>query len=99
MDLFINDGMMNFGIGSHSEEVFVGSYKILNLYTLDPSNFHAALRNLGFKQEPRVKTVWDNMSQGSPGTRQAIAGLEKTIWQVIEELKGRGLYLAERRPC
>ncbi len=45
----------------------------------------------------RVKTVWDNFTQSSPGQRRALKNVTPTIWEMIEQLKDKGLYSAERR--
>jgi len=98
-DLLNHDGMVNFGIGSKSEEVLVGAYKLLSVYTASPSRFRTALRELGFLEESRLKTVWDNITAECPGSRTVLEKDGKTIWRLISELQERGLYLAERRPC
>jgi hypothetical protein len=43
------------------------------------------------------KTVWQTFSQEAPGKRQVLSNVEPTIWQMVERLKEKGLYLAERR--
>jgi len=98
-DLLVNDGMVMFGFGAHEgkDEVFVGAYKIIEIYADNPDKYLAALTELGIGKEDRVKTVWQTFSQTSPGRRNALRGRDKTIWDMVEELKPEGLYLAERR--
>lgn len=98
VEVLVHDGGINFGFGGSSgvDEVFVGSYKIVYIYSDAPEKYVHALDDLGFKREPQIKTVWDNFTQQSPGSRQVL-DVEPTIWDVIEELKETGLYFAERR--
>ena len=98
-ELFIHDGGINYGFGSHEghDEVFVGPYKIFSIYADEPAKYHAALQELGISQDECVKTVWDNFTQDSPGRRIVLPDAKPTIWDMIEELKEKGLYLAERR--
>lgn len=97
--LLYNDGEVNFGLGSHEghDEVFVAAYKIFHIYADDPRKYHEALKELGFEEVPQVKTVWENFSEQAPGRRLVLKNADPTIWQMVEQLKDRGLYLAERR--
>jgi len=98
-ELFTHDGQLNYGFGSHEghDEVFVGPYKIFTIYADDPSKYETALAELGIGKVERVKSVWDNFTQDSPGKRSALTDASPTIWEMIEQLKQQGLYLAERR--
>jgi hypothetical protein len=98
--LLTHDGETNFGYGSHSghDEVFVGAYKVFYVYADDAAKYRLALRELGYEEVPQVKTVWDTFTQQSPGRRNALTKSTPTIWQMADELKQQGLYLAERRP-
>lgn len=98
-ELFTHDGQLSYGFGSHEghDEVFVGPYKIFTIYADDPAKYETALAELGIGKVERVKTVWDNFTQGSPGKRNALTEATPTIWEMIEKLKQQGLYLAERR--
>jgi biotin operon repressor len=50
-----------------------------------------------FEREEKLRTVWDTFTQQNPGERRALNDSAKTIWDMIDELKAKGLYLAERR--
>ena len=97
--LLVNDGGVNFGFGSHGkmDEVFVGPYKILYVYAAEKESFETALTDLGFSEEPIVRTVWDTFTPSSPGQRQVLTDAPVTIWDMIEKLKEKGLRFAERR--
>lgn len=98
-ELFTHDGEINFGFGSHEgrDEVFVGAYKIFSIYADEPEKYESALSELGIAKVDCVKTVWDNFTQDAPGQRRALTDAKPTIWDMIDQLKEKGLYLAERR--
>ena len=98
-DLLVQDGGINFGYGSGSgtDEVYVGPYKVMYIYSDTPEKYVRALDALGFIREPQLRTVWNNFTKDSPGNRRVLTEVKTTIWDVIAELKGEGLYFAERR--
>jgi hypothetical protein len=98
--LLTHDGEANFGYGSHTghDEVLVGAYKIFYVYADNAEKYQVALQEMGFQETPQVKTVWHTFTQQSPGRRNVLTDANPTIWQMAEELKEKGLYLAERRP-
>lgn len=97
--LLTHDGGINFGFGSHEghDEVFVGPYKIFSIYADEPAKYETALHELGFVKVEHLRTVWEHFSQSSPGRRNVLVDSKPTIWEMVEALKGQGMYLAERR--
>ncbi|WP_028314812.1 hypothetical protein [Desulfatibacillum aliphaticivorans] len=95
--LLVHDGMVNFGFGSHNgyDEVFVGGYKIFEIYTDSPEKYRRKLAELGVPQT-LTRTVWDNFDKDSPGTRNALAE-EPTIWDMLDQMMSEGFYRAEIR--
>jgi hypothetical protein len=98
-ELLTHDGMINFGFGSRDghDEVFVGPYKIFTIYADKPARYELILNELGMTKVDRIKTIWDNITEHAPGQRLALTDAKPTIWDMIDELKEKGLYLAERR--
>jgi hypothetical protein len=98
-DLLVNDGVVNFGFGAHKgkDEVFVGAYKIFQIYADQPDKYRRALKEMGFERREKLKTVWDTFSQQNPGQRNVLKDSPRNIWDMIDELTAKGLYLAERR--
>jgi hypothetical protein len=98
-DLFTHDGEINYGFGSHEghDEVFVGPYKIFSIYADEPAKYESVLNEMGIIRVDRVRTVRDNFTRDAPGQRRALTEAKPTIWDMIDELKAKGLYLAERR--
>jgi hypothetical protein len=103
-DLLLDDGMVQFGFGSHpnctegkSDEVFVGKYKILSIYSNNPEKFSQALAGLEIPLVDKLHTVWDNFSEQNPGRAERIEMNGKDIYDLAEALKDHGLYFCERR--
>ena len=97
--LLVNNGMVQFGFGSHDgyDEVFVGKYKIFTVYTDDIGKYTDSLEQLGICRDDNLKTVWENFTAETPGRCETISIDNKNIYDIVEELKEFGLYFAERR--
>lgn len=98
-ELLINDGEINYGFGSNigTDEVFVGPYKIFTIFTQEVDKYIEVLSDFRFEKIENMKTVWDNFSGHAPGRRMTINYNGIDIYEMIEMLSKRGLYLAERR--
>lgn len=98
-ELLIHDGMVCFGLASHSthDELYIGRYKIASIFTADKQHYENLLGKMGILVEEKIKTVWDNISRETPGRANSISVTGKTIYDLVEELKVYGLYFAERR--
>lgn len=103
-ELLLDDGMVAFGFGSHPnctdgqfDEVLVGKYKILTIYSNNPDKFTQALAQLGIPQVEELRTVWDNFSEDSPGIAERIEVNGKDIYDLVELLNKQGLYFKEYR--
>lgn len=96
---FIDDGEITFGFGSHTghDEVFVGRYKLVNIYTDTPAKYLQYLKSRNYPRREPLQTVFDTFSPQSPGSTQVITVNGKTIYELIEILKRKGFYFAERR--
>jgi hypothetical protein len=90
--------MLNFGFGSlrGHDEVFVGDYKVFEIYADAPDKYRRALKDLGIPWNRELRTVWQNITQTSPGRRTALKE-ETNIWDMLDQLKRIGLYRAETR--
>jgi len=98
-ELLINDGMVCFGMASHTshDELYIGRYKVARIFTTDEQHYKSLLNKMNFPLEENIKTVWDNFTRETPGSTSSISVNRKNIYDVIGELKEYGLYLAERR--
>jgi hypothetical protein len=96
-ELFVNDGLCNFGFGSLThEELFVGAFKIFEIFTPNPEHFRAALWVLGLEQRVHLRTIWDNTTAEAPARREALI-VKPSIWHLTAELEHQGFYLADVR--
>ena len=98
-ELFINDGMVSFGLASHvtNDEIYFGKYKIASIFTADEQHYRNLMSRMDIPVTDKIKTVWDNFSRETPGVARSISVDGKNIYDVLEELKEYGLYFAERR--
>jgi hypothetical protein len=87
------------GFASHISkgEIYVGKYKLTNLFTRNLERYRSMLEVLHIPQEEQIKTVWKNFSHNTPGECGLITHEEKTVYDVIDDLLQNGLYLAKRR--
>lgn len=96
-DLFLNDGMSQFAIASHKtgDEIFIQKYKLVDLLGKNRLQFVPLLQKNGIVETKNLKTVWDTFTKNSPGICTRIDLDGKDIYDVISELKERGLYSAK----
>lgn len=96
-ELLINDSMVKFGFSSHvlTDEVYVGPYKIFNIFTKEPGKYENILRNNGFTKEEKIMTLCDIVSRDNPATRNRITVDDLDIYKLVEELKQKGLCFVE----
>ncbi|MDR1822039.1 MAG: hypothetical protein LBQ91_06335 [Oscillospiraceae bacterium] len=98
-ELLLNDGMSQFGFASHvtHDEIYVGKYKIVNIFSADELRYKQFLSNFHIPQEDCVKTVWSNFSRETPGECRLVTVNGMTIYDMADALKTDGLYFAECR--
>ncbi len=96
--ILVHDGLVKFGFGCHKsvDEVFFGRYKILTIFAAKPDKYEAELRKMGIPRREVLKTVRDTITEEFPGVRKRLDE-KPTLWDMVEELKKEGLYLAETR--
>jgi hypothetical protein len=96
MELFIHDGLINFGFGNNTDEVFIGDYKIMYIHTNDINKFEDILKKFNYKKEDNIKVVMNNFTPQTPGRVNMLTHNNIDIYQMIEQLKSKGLYMAKR---
>lgn len=98
-DFCLDDGATNFGFGSHEgyDEVFVAKYKIAYIYTDTPSKYVGVLDQMRMPRVEGLKTVWENVSENSPGSTTALEIGGKRIYELVQALKEHGLYFSGHR--
>ena len=95
----IHDGMSGFGIGIHSggNEIMVGKYNVVTVYTRTPEAYDGFFEGLGIPYTADLKTAWDYFTAETPGDSFLYKYKDKNIYDLVEALKPYGLYFAERR--
>lgn len=96
-ELLIHDGLSNFGFGSHmtQEEVFIGRYKTLYIWTKTPEKFRFLLEGMGIGKRDRLFTLGDFIHRRNPCDLHRIDIDNKSIYGLVDDLLPKGLYLAK----
>lgn len=99
-DILINDGLSAFGVGNpYGDEI--GKYKYNSVMLFSSRKIAEYVRifeNLNIPQTEALKTAYDTFSQKNPGVSKIYEDSKKrNIYTVVEQLKRKGLYMAERR--
>ncbi len=95
-ELFVNDGLCEFGFASHEsgDEVYVLKYKIVRIFSEHISDYSKLLSANGIPKLDKIKTAWDTFSESSPGTCVCVEYDGETIYDAVENLKEAGLYFS-----
>jgi len=98
-ELFIQDGMIRFGFGSHggNNEILLDFYNVVTIYTKTPEQYAGMFERHGISRVPELKTAWDLFTHSTPGECSKITVDGRDIYEIVEHLKQYGLYFAERR--
>lgn len=97
-ELLVNDGLVQFGFGSNTEneEIYIMKYNVLSIYAEDTSSFCNILKNYNITQENNIKTLWDILSEDNPGACTLIDLNGENIFDIVENLKDEGIYLSHQ---
>ncbi len=97
--LLVNDGLSSFGFGCHisHDEIMVGKYNVITIYSQTPENYNELLEKNELKRVDKVMTAWDTFTQNNPGKSVKIETDGKDIFDIPEMFADRGIYLAEQR--
>lgn len=95
----IHDGLSSFGFGIHSggNEIVVGKYNVVTIYTNDAGMYDGFFGALEIPEVRDLKTAWDYFTADTPGDSFLYTHRGKNIYDLVEHLKQYGLYFAERR--
>ncbi len=98
-EFLIKDGLNTFGFGGHlsHEEILLGRYNILTVYTAEPSKYETFFGDWGIEKVEKLVTAWDTFDREHPGECSRYEADGKTIFDIPEAFKDFGLYFAERR--
>ena len=95
----LEDGLSSFGFGVHSggNEILVGKYNVVTVYTKSPRKYKGFFEAQGISETRNLKTAWDYFTPDAPGDSFLYTYKGKNIYDMVEYLKQYGLYFAERR--
>ena len=98
-ELLIQDGMSFFGFGvrSFSAEIQKWKYNLVTLFAREPERYRDFFPGLGIPEREELTTAWDTFSPSTPGECVAIRVGGRSVFDLAEELKPKGLYFAQRR--
>ena len=98
-ELLINDGMNRFGYGCHEsqDEIMLDKYNVITIYSQQLSNYSDFFEAHGIKKVESLITAWDTFSDETPGQAERCDYKGKSVYDLPEELKDWGMYLADTR--
>jgi hypothetical protein len=98
-DVFFNDGLITVGFGSQESQEEIQWTKYNVMYVIGDSVPYFAtevMDKIGFPKVDRITTAWDTISADNPGVSSRFDREDGTsIIDIVEELKGEGLFLNE----
>ena len=96
--LLVNDGLCSFGFGSHEngEEIYCMKYQELRVFG-KAKTYEDVFKSLNIPKRENYKSMWDNFSDETPGSCSAVEINGESVYDIIENLKAEGMYLAETR--
>lgn len=96
-NLLLNDGMSQFAIASHKtrDEIFIRKYKVVDILGKNCVSFIPLLKKYGIAETKNLKTIWDTFTNDTPGECSRIYIDGKDIYNVVNELKEKGMYSAK----
>lgn len=98
-ELLIQDGMSSFGFGvrSFSAEIQKEKYNMVTLFAREPEQYRNFFPGLGLQEREALTTAWDTFSPSAPGECIAIPIDGRSVFDLTEELRPKGLYFAGHR--
>lgn len=98
-ELLINDGISKSGFGGHEshDEIMLDKYNVVVIYSRKLSNYDGFYEFHGIEKVEKLTTAWDTFTQETPGRSERCDCNGKSVFDLPEELKEWGIYLAETR--
>lgn len=98
-ELLINDGLCEFGFGTKSfnDEIMSHKYNVVTIFSINIDKYYNLLKKLKINETNDYKSAWNFFTPNSPGISSIYENDDKTVFDIIEELEERGLYLGERK--
>jgi hypothetical protein len=86
---FIEDGLICFGYKSSNkmDEVFVGRYKVANIFTYAPDKYVSFLEANGYPRFEKLMTVWDKFTEDEPGKTSQVTFDGHNVYDLLKILR------------
>lgn len=97
--ILLNDGMSAFGFGCHRtrDEIMVGKYNVVTLFTENAPVFDGFFEKHGIPRVQELTTAWDTFTTDAPGDSFCVETDGKSIYDIPDLLKDDGIYLAQQK--
>lgn len=98
-ELLINDGMNRFGFGCHEsgDEIMLDKYNVVTIYSRTLSKYNVFFEAHKIDRVNQLVTAWDTFSNDTPGQAECYDWDGKSVYDLPDDLKEWGIYLAETR--
>ena len=98
-ELLINDGICKFGFGCHEsqDEIMLDKYNVVTIYSRNLTAFNDFFEAHEIEKTDHLITAWDTFTRETPGQSRRYDYNGKNVFDLPEELKEWGIYLAETR--
>ena len=98
-ELLINDGLCTFGFGGHysNDEIIFGKYNVMTVFAKDTETNKAVFEKNEVERAEVLVTAWETFSSEHCGISHKNTINGEDVYTIIDKLKEKGLYFAERR--
>ena len=98
-ELLINDGISKFGFGGHNsqDEIMLDKYNVVTIYSQNLSKYDDFYELHEIGKVSKLITAWETFTEETPGQSERYDCNGKSVYELPEELKEWGIYLAETR--
>lgn len=98
-DLLFNDGLSSFGYGGHESgnEIMFGKYNVLTISSEDIGQYNDFFDVHEIPRVDSLITAWNTFSKEHPGVSEKYTICGKSVYDIPEQFKEWGIYLAEQR--
>ena len=80
-----------------TQKAMLDKYNVITIYSQQLSNYSDFFEAHGIKKVESLITAWDTFSDETPGQAERCDYKGKSVYDLPEELKDRGMYLADTR--
>ena len=98
-ELLVNDGVSKFGFGGHNshDEIMLDDYNVVTIYSQQLSEYDDFYEPHEIQKVDNLITAWDTFTKETPGQSERYDCSGKSVYDLPEELKEWGIYMAETR--